>query len=134
VDRNTEVATARDVFNAATLVGATALRRDDLGRIAPGAKADLLIFDGATLNMTPLRDPVKNLVYYAEMEDLHTVIIDGRTVVEQGRVLAADQLEVARRLQQAGEQMWPRMAQYDWDGRGVEQLSPLTFPRWAGPA
>jgi cytosine/adenosine deaminase-related metal-dependent hydrolase len=134
MDRNTEVATARDVFNTATLGGATALGRDDLGRIAPGAKADLLIFDGETLNMAPLRDPVKNLVYYAEMEDLHTVIIDGRTVVEQGRVLAADQLEVARRLQQAGEQMWPRMAQHDWDGRDVDQLSPLTFPRWAGVA
>ena len=134
MDRHTEVATARDVFNTATLGGATALRRDDLGRIAPGAKADLLIFDGETLNMAPLRDPVKNLVYYAEMEDLHTVIIDGRTVVEQGRVLAADPLEVARRLQQAGEQMWPRMAQHDWDGRDVDQLSPLTFPRWTGPA
>jgi cytosine/adenosine deaminase-related metal-dependent hydrolase len=134
MDRNTEVATARDVFNTATLGGATALGRDDLGRIAPGAKADLLIFDGETLNMAPLRDPVKNLVYYAEMEDLHTVIIDGRTVVEQGRVLAADQLEVARRLQRAGEQMWPRMAQHDWDGRDVDQLSPLTFPRWAGAA
>jgi cytosine/adenosine deaminase-related metal-dependent hydrolase len=134
MDRNTEVATARDVFNTATLGGATALGRDDLGRIAPGAKADLLIFDGETLNMAPLRDPVKNLVYYAEMEDLHTVIIDGRTVVEQGRVLAADQLEVARRLQQAGEQMWPRMAQHDWDGRDIDQLSPLTFPRWTGSA
>jgi cytosine/adenosine deaminase-related metal-dependent hydrolase len=134
VDRNTAVGTARDVFNTATLGGATALGRDDLGRIAPGAKADLLLFDGDTLNMAPLRDPVKNLVYYAEMEDLNTVIIDGRPVVEQGRVLAADQQEVARRLQQAGEQMWPRMAEHDWDGRDIDQLSPLTFPSWTGPA
>ena len=37
VDRRTEVATAADVFNAATLGGARALGRDDLGRIAPGA-------------------------------------------------------------------------------------------------
>src|SRR5918997_1079921 len=44
VDRQTEVATAADVFNAATLSGAKALGRDDLGRIAPGAKADLLIW------------------------------------------------------------------------------------------
>jgi hypothetical protein len=84
--------------------------------------------------MAPLRDPVKTLVYYAEMEDHNTVIIDGRPVVEQGRVLAADQQEVARRLQQAGEQMWPRMAEHDWDGRDIDQLSPLTFPSWTGPA
>ena len=102
-----------------------------LGVLRQERKADLLIFDGETLNMAPLRDPVKNLVYYAEMEDLHTVIIDGRTVVDQGRVLAADQGEVARRLQQAGEQMWPRMAQHDWDGRDVNQLSPLTYPSWS---
>ncbi len=130
IDRNTEVATARDLFNTATLGGATALGRDDLGRIAPGAKADLLIFDGETLNMAPLRDPVKNLVYYAEMEDLNTVIIDGHTVVEEGRVLAADEQEITRRLQEAGEHMWPQIAESDWDGRPIDTLSPLTFPRW----
>lgn len=130
MDRTTEIATAREVFNAATLGGAMALGRDDLGRIAPGAKADLLIFEGDTLNMAPLRDPVKNLVYYAEMEDLHTVIIDGATVVEQGRVLHADQQAVARRLQEAGERMWPHMAEHDWAGRDIDVLSPQTFPQW----
>jgi cytosine/adenosine deaminase-related metal-dependent hydrolase len=130
MERQTEIATARDVFNAATLNGAQALSRDDLGRIAPGAKADLLLFAGDTLNLTPLRDPVKNLVYYAEMEDLDTVIIDGNIVVEHGKVLAADDREVARNLQRAGERMWPRMAEYDWAGRDVDALSPLTFPKW----
>jgi 5-methylthioadenosine/S-adenosylhomocysteine deaminase len=130
MERQSEVATAREVFNAATLGGARALGRDDLGRLAPGARADLLLFNGATLNMAPLRDPVKNLVYYAEMEELDTVIIDGKTVVEHGKVLAIDAGEVARKLQQAGERMWPRMAEHDWAGRPVDTLSPLTFPRW----
>lgn len=130
VDRQTEIATAREVFNAATLGGAQALGRDDLGRIAPGAKADLLIFDTETLNMAPLRDPVKNLVYYAEMQDLDTVIIDGETVLENGRVVHADEREAARNLQRAGERMWPQMAGSDWAGREVDCMSPLTFPRW----
>lgn len=39
IDRKTESATAADVFNAATLGGARSLNREDLGRIAPGAKA-----------------------------------------------------------------------------------------------
>jgi 5-methylthioadenosine/S-adenosylhomocysteine deaminase len=132
--RQTEIATAREVFNAATLGGAKALGRDDLGRLAPGAKADLLIFAGDTLNMAPLRDPVKNIVYYAEMEDLDTVIIDGNVVVEHGKVLTADVHEVARNLQRAGERLWPRMAAHDWAGRDVNTLSPLTFPTWSEPS
>jgi cytosine/adenosine deaminase-related metal-dependent hydrolase len=128
--RQTEIATARDVFNAATLGGARALGRDDLGRLAPGAKADLLIFAGETLNMAPLRDPVKNVVYYAEMEDLDTVLIDGKIVVENRQVLGADERQVVRNLQRAAERMWPRMAEHDWDGRDVDTLSPLTLPKW----
>jgi cytosine/adenosine deaminase-related metal-dependent hydrolase len=130
VGRQTEIATARDVFNAATLGGARALGRDDLGRLAPGAKADMLIFAGETLNMAPLRDPVKNVVYYAEMQDLDTVLIDGRVVVEDRQVLGADERQVVRNLQRAGERMWPRMAEHDWDSRDVDALSPLTFPKW----
>jgi cytosine/adenosine deaminase-related metal-dependent hydrolase len=131
--RQTEIATARDVFNAATLGGARALGRHDLGRLAPGAKADLLIFAGDTLNMAPLRDPVKNIVYYAEMEDVDSVIIDGQVVVEHSQVLTADVRQVARNLQRAGERLWPRMAAHDWAGRDVDTLSPLTFPKWPSP-
>lgn len=130
MDRNTEIATAREVFNAATLGGAQALNRDDLGRIAPGAKADLLIVDSETVNMAPLRDPVKNLVYYADMEDLDTVIIDGNIVMKAGTILAADEKEMVRNLQKAGERMWPKIAAHDWAGRDVDTLSPLTFPKW----
>ncbi len=130
IDRQTEMVTARDVFNAATLGGAQAIRRPDLGRIAPGAKADLLLFKSDSLNMAPLRDPVKNLVYYAEMEDLDMVIIDGAVVVEGGKVSHADEQQAARHLQEAGERMWPQRAEHDWAGRNIDTLSPLSFPRW----
>ncbi len=133
VDRNTELATAADAFNAATLGGAAALGRDDLGRIAPGAKADLLIWDAETLNMSPMRDPVKNIVYNAAMEDLRTVIVDGRIVVENGVPLyAKDPHTAATALQAAGERMWSRFAQYDWQGRSVDEMSPQTYPAWEG--
>lgn len=83
--------------------------------------------------MAPVRDPVKNLVYYAEMENLDTVLIDGTVVVEDGTVLHTDECEVARRLQHDGERLWPQMAEHDWAGLDVETLSPQTFPRWPGP-
>jgi cytosine/adenosine deaminase-related metal-dependent hydrolase len=131
VERNTGATTAGDVFDAATLGGARALGRDDLGRIAPGAKADLVLWKAASWTMTPLRDPVKNLVYNATTEDVDRVFVNGRLVVDGGRVLAADETAVLRALQAAGERMWPRMKDADWAGRPADQLSPQTYPDWA---
>jgi 5-methylthioadenosine/S-adenosylhomocysteine deaminase len=130
VDRQTGVATAADVFTAATLNAAKALGRSDLGRIGTGAKADLLIWDGNTIFMSPLRDPIKNIVYSAEAEDLNTVIIDGEIRMQDRQVLGVDTRKLALDLQAAGERMWPEMAQYDWAGRDADALSPMSFPSW----
>jgi 5-methylthioadenosine/S-adenosylhomocysteine deaminase len=132
MERNTEATTAADVFDAATLGGARALGRDDLGRIAAGAKADLVLWKAASWRMTPLRDPVKNIVYNAADEDVDRVYINGRVVVDGGRVLAADEAALLKALQTGGERMWPRMARHDWAGRAADELSPQTYPAWKG--
>ena len=130
VERNTESTTAAAVFDAATLGGATALGRDDLGRIAPGAKADIVLWKASSWGMTPVRDPVKNIVYNATVEDVDRVWVNGRLVVDGGRVLAADERAILAALQAAGERMWPRMKQHDWAGRDADGLSPQTYPVW----
>jgi cytosine/adenosine deaminase-related metal-dependent hydrolase len=127
VDRRTQVATAADVFHAATLNGAKALGREDLGRIAPGAKADLLIWGGETMFMTPLRDPIRNIVFSATAEDLDTSIIDGRVVMQGGVVPGYDPIELGREVQKGAEAMWQGMKSRDWAGRDIEQLSPSSF-------
>jgi len=132
VERGTHATTAADVFDAATLGGAAALGRDDLGRIAPGAKADLVLWKASSWGMTPLRDPVKNIVYNATAEDVDRVWVNGRLAVDGGRVLAADERAILAALQAAGDRMWPRMAQHDWGGRDVDELSPLTYRLWDG--
>jgi 5-methylthioadenosine/S-adenosylhomocysteine deaminase len=126
--RQSDVATARDVFDAATLGGAQLLHRPDLGRIAPGCKADLLAWNLCSLFMVPLRDPIRNLVYSAQAEDLLDAMVDGRWVMRERVVLNADEQAVAERLQREGERMWPRMHVGDWAGRGVDEMSPLTYP------
>jgi cytosine/adenosine deaminase-related metal-dependent hydrolase len=130
VDRQTEVATAGDVFTAATLAGARALGRDDLGRIAPGAKADLLLWRGDSIFMTPLRDPIRNIVYSGQAEDLDTVLIDGEVRMRGRQIPGVDLAALTRDLQAAGERMWANVARGDWAGRAIDELAPETFPVW----
>ena len=130
VERNTEATTAADAFDAATLGGAHALGRDDLGRIAAGATADLVLWKASSWGMTPLRDPIKNIVYNATAEDVDRVYVGGRLVVDNGRVLAADEAKILADLQAGGERMWPRMKQFDWAGRSADELSPLSYREW----
>lgn len=130
--RDSQKATAADVFNAATLNAAKMLHRADLGRIAHGAKADLLFWDASSMFMVPLRDPIKNIVYNAEAEDLREVIIDGDWVVRENRALNVDERKGNQALQFAGERMWSEMGPGDWAGRGADELSPQTFPKFQG--
>jgi cytosine/adenosine deaminase-related metal-dependent hydrolase len=97
VEMNRAAVTAGDVFNAATLGGAKALGRPDLGRLAPGAKADIVIVDLTGLHTALTYDPIKTMVYFASQNDIKTVIVDGRKVVEEGRILGLDEEELARK-------------------------------------
>lgn len=125
--RETAKSTAADVFNAATLNAARMLHRDDLGRIAPGAKADVLLWDTSSMFMAPLRDPIKNIVYNATPEDLKDVMIDGQWVMREGRVLHVDEQAAVKNLQAAGERMWSAMGPGHWAGHSADELSPQTF-------
>jgi cytosine/adenosine deaminase-related metal-dependent hydrolase len=125
--RRTDVSTARQVFDAATVNAANLLGRSDLGRIAPGAKADLLFWRADGFTMTPMRDPIRNLVYYAQPSDLADVLVDGRTVVEDGQVVGADVTAATRRVQDAGERVWSRWSEGDWAGRRLDQVAPPTY-------
>jgi 5-methylthioadenosine/S-adenosylhomocysteine deaminase len=128
VDRRTEVATAADVVNSATLGGAKALGRDDLGRIAPGAKADLLFWEGRSLFMTPLRDPIRNIVYSAQAEDLCHSMVDGRFIMQDRVVPGFDTKALAAELQKGAEHMWANMHREDWAHRTIDTLSPESYP------
>ncbi len=128
--RDAQRSTAADVFNAATINGAKMLHRDDLGKIAPGAKADLLFWDAESMFMVPLRDPIKNIVYNAQTEDLVDVMIDGEYVQQNGKVLNVDIEQANAALQFAGRRMWAEMGAGDWAGRGADELSPQSFSQF----
>ncbi len=106
-----------DVYEAATVGGARALGREDLGRLSPGAKADLLMFRLDRLNLVPFRDPLKSVMYSANSNDIDTVMVAGEVLVKNGRCLYIDEEEVKANLQKAAERVWKRI-------EGIETLSP----------
>jgi len=121
---------AREVFISATLGGARGLGRDDLGRLAPGALADIAVIDMETLNNVPCRDPVKNLVNSATREDVEHVIVDGELVVEEGVLLTADEEKLVQHVQRTTEAIWDRIPENHYLGQGSDQVSPQSFKLW----
>lgn len=117
---------AAEVYAAATVGGAAALGRDDLGRLATGAKADVTIVDLRHLLVGPTDDPIRTLVHYATQRDVEHVFVDGVPVVEAGRVRGLDEAAV---LEAAGRIAEKMMAQFAaWSGEPQAALFPPAFP------
>jgi 5-methylthioadenosine/S-adenosylhomocysteine deaminase len=93
----------------ATVLGARALGMErEIGSIEVGKKADLVLFDARRAEWRALFDPVNNLVYSADAGSVRTVIADGRIVVDEGKVLFADEATVVDKVQELGEELLAR--------------------------
>ncbi|MFI5024355.1 MAG: amidohydrolase family protein [Alphaproteobacteria bacterium] len=124
---NVEGTSLAEVFHAATVGGAKALRRDDIGRLAPGAKADLSLVDLAHPAMQPLRDPLKSLVFSALERPITDVFVDGRQVVKEGKVLTVDLDAVIAAINRGQRQALARAPEYDYAKRPLEEIFPMTL-------
>ena len=94
--------TTAEVLEAATAGSARALGFGDrLGRIAPGYKADLVFLDLGHINWIPLNDPVNALVHVEDGTAVHSVMIGGRMVVENRRLLTVDLEKLGRDAENA---------------------------------
>jgi cytosine/adenosine deaminase-related metal-dependent hydrolase len=83
--------TAADALRMATIGGSpVAGHGQRLGRIAPGARGDLVLLRRDSLTFTPMNEPVRQLVYGAASRDIDTVIVDGRVVVRSGKLVGVD--------------------------------------------
>jgi cytosine/adenosine deaminase-related metal-dependent hydrolase len=120
--------TAADLFHAATVGGANALLRDDIGRLAPGKKADIVLVDLACPQMQPDRDPLKSLIYHAADRAVREVFVDGRQVVADRRVTTMDQAAAGAKLRAAQERMEALAPQRDYRHRSAAEIAPLSLP------
>ena len=124
--------TAREVFDAATLGGATALQRDDLGRLAPGAKADIVLVDLEKTHIAPVAaiDPIKALVYCARGDDVDTVIVDGVVRVAGATVLGVDLDQLWAGAERFNARLRASVAQMHYLNKPVTEFYEPAFPSW----
>ena len=100
---------AESALELATVVGAQALNvGDDLGSIEPGKRADFVLFDTERPEWQALFNPVNNLVYNADGRSVHTVVVDGRVVVEDHRQSFVDEGRLFAKVQEIGERLQAR--------------------------
>jgi 5-methylthioadenosine/S-adenosylhomocysteine deaminase len=107
-----------DVLQMATLDGARALGLDAItGSLEPGKRADIVTVNLRAIHFTPLMhgedfNAVAHLVYSASGHDVDRVWVDGRLLVEGGRVLTVDEEEIRVRGQRAAEELFVRRAPF----------------------
>ena len=100
---------AETALELATLTGAQALGvGDEIGSLDVGKKADLLLFDTQRPEWQALFNPINNLVYNADGRSLHTVIIDGRVVVDAYKQSFVDEPRLFSKVQEIGESLLAR--------------------------
>jgi 5-methylthioadenosine/S-adenosylhomocysteine deaminase len=78
---------------------------DDLGAVAPGRKADLVLLRADSVFLRPLNHPLNALVYAETGTDVETVLVDGRIVLEHGRVCTVDEARLRAQAQVAADRL-----------------------------
>jgi cytosine/adenosine deaminase-related metal-dependent hydrolase len=94
-----EVTPAQVVFEMATVNGARAAGFEDVGRLAPGWKADVVAMDTDLTRATPLHDVLSHLVFAAHGDDVTFTMVDGAVVYDEafGGLQTGDAEEIRRR-------------------------------------
>jgi 5-methylthioadenosine/S-adenosylhomocysteine deaminase len=82
---------------------------DQLGDIAPGKLADLALLRQDGLHVFPRFDPAANLVYSSRASDVHTVICNGKIILQDGRLLTIDKGQVKREVAARLERLSQRL-------------------------
>jgi 5-methylthioadenosine/S-adenosylhomocysteine deaminase len=96
--------TAQEALDFASLGGSRCAGHGDrLGRIEQGAAGDLVLIDRRAVALTPLLHPARQLVYGSVGRDVRTVVVDGRVVVDEGRVLGVDASGILERAERYAE-------------------------------
>jgi 5-methylthioadenosine/S-adenosylhomocysteine deaminase len=90
-DEDPTSGSATSVYNAATIGGAKALNRNDLGRLSKGCRADIVIINISNIRNGLIDDPIRSLVYYSNSQDIEKVIVNGKIILNNYKISGIDE-------------------------------------------
>lgn len=109
--RGSRALPALTALRMATTGGAHALGlADQIGSVEVGKRADLQLVNLNRLHTTPQPDPISTIVYAAEAGDVETVLIDGRIVMQERRLLTFDEKNVITQAREQARVCWDSLA------------------------
>jgi 5-methylthioadenosine/S-adenosylhomocysteine deaminase len=107
--KETFVFDAHTVFGWATVSGAQALGvADQVGRVAVGYRADMVLLDSSAPNLHPVVDGFGVVAHLGSGANVRTVICDGKVLIDDGRATWADQDEIITTAQTVADRLWKR--------------------------
>jgi len=134
IDGSADAVRSEHYYDAATLGGAVALRRDDLGRLSVGAKADITVFDLSHPDLGQVIDPIQTMMIAGGGRHFSTVIVDGRFVMENGVIPGVDAAGDARRAQAQFDRLIALYPKRTHGHPPVDQIFPPAYDLVRRPA
>ncbi|KAH6701963.1 atrazine chlorohydrolase/guanine deaminase [Leptodontidium sp. MPI-SDFR-AT-0119] len=106
---NPTIVSAEQVLEMATINGAKALGlQDQIGSLDVGKKADFVVVDMRRVHLQPYFSPVSAVVYSVTGRDVECVVVDGKVVVQGGKLMTMDEEEVWREAERRSKEIVER--------------------------
>ena len=129
-EKKSDAVLSADLFDAVTIGGAKALGRTDIGRLSPGARADIAVFRLDDPHMTPSIDPITTLVLGGSGKITQAVFVDGRLSMLDGKLPGFDMRAARRQAQTQFEGLVAKYPDRSWEHPPVETLFSPSYPLW----
>jgi guanine deaminase len=113
---------AGDAFGLATEGSAKVLGFEKIGRLAPGFEADIVFLRLDSPHFVPLRSPLIQMLFGENGASVHTVMIGGRIVFHDGKLLTLDESLLRTRAQEAAARLDQANAEIYTSGAAVARL------------
>lgn len=127
VENVSDIARSADIYRTATVGGADALGRPDLGRLAEGSKADFFVLSLAGMHTGQVDDPIRTMLWYCNNTDIRTVVINGKTVMDDRKIKNVDTAEYQRKAQSYYDNFKRSYSERDRFHRTEDEIFPRCF-------